>query len=926
MKARAHRAESAAPSADGFRHLVHFYESDDAVVETLAEFVASGLGVGAPVLGIVTDEHVARVRQLLEHGFIDVRRAIESGRLTFLSAEATLAASCENGDPDWSRFEATIGDRLRSIRARNGARTVRVFGEMVNLLCASGKARGAVRLEEMWNELARTECFTLLCAYDVKSFADGATPVGRVFDLHTRTRCDDSIAVEDPAASAQRARSLEASIRRRSLVERELREQSRINENLIRIASVLTSELDHDRLVQKVTDEARSLCRAQVGAFFHNVVVDNGESYTLYTLSGAPREAFAKFPLPRKTGVFQPTFEGTGTLRSDDITKDPRYGKNDPHCGMPEGHLPIRSYLAVPVKARSGEVLGGLFFGHEEPGIFTATDEELLQSVAASAAVAMDNARLFQAVRRAEASADAEREKLRQLFRQSPAMIVILRGRDHVYEFVNEEARTFVGRDDAVGRPFREVLPEMPSGSPARLDEVFETGRRWVLEAVPLVRDWNDSGQPFERFFNMFWEPYRRGDGAIQGVMAFAFEVTDQVLSARKLEAIAKELEVASRTKDEFLATVSHELRTPLNAILGWVRMLRTGSLPPDKRERALETIERNANAQTQLIEDLLDVSRIISGKLRLKIGTVDMHTVIENAVDALRPAAQAKGVKLVHAIDPTVQPISGDADRLQQVVWNLLTNGVKFTPKGGTVHVELLERDAALELVVRDDGQGIEPEFLPRVFERFRQADATTSRKHGGLGLGLAIVRHLIELHGGSATVDSDGDGKGATFTVTLPIGSLRSPTVSPPALRADRPSDAIHSQREIVGAHILVVDDEPDARELLAEMLTTCGAKVSTAGSVAEAIGLVQELRPDVVVSDIGMPGEDGYDLIKQLRALAPDDGGKTPAVALTAYARLEDRTKALVAGFNMHVPKPVEPAELLGVLTSLMTIFSR
>jgi CheY-like chemotaxis protein/two-component sensor histidine kinase len=354
--------------------------------------------------------------------------------------------------------------------------------------------------------------------------------------------------------------------------------------------------------------------------------------------------------------------------------------------------------------------------------------------------------------------------------------------------------------------------------------------------------------------------------------------------------------------------------------------MLRSDTLSPDKRERALETIERNAKSQAQLIEDLLDVSRIISGKVRLDVNTVDVLTVVENALDSLRPTASSKGVTLHQSMDPSAGPVLGDAERLQQIVWNLLANAVKFTPKNGTVHVAVTKREPYIDIVVADDGDGIEPEFLPKAFERFRQADATSARQHGGLGLGLAIVRHLVELHGGTVRAESDGLGKGTTVTVCLPILSARTRSVErQAALGLEASRTEVRRPRELEGIHILVVDDEPDARELMSELLSSRHANVVTARSVEEALAVVKEHRPDIVISDIGMPGEDGYSLVRRLRALPAEDGGKTPAVALTSYACSEDRTKALVAGFNMHVPKPVEPAELFAVLASLASVYS-
>jgi CheY-like chemotaxis protein len=384
-----------------------------------------------------------------------------------------------------------------------------------------------------------------------------------------------------------------------------------------------------------------------------------------------------------------------------------------------------------------------------------------------------------------------------------------------------------------------------------------------------------------------------------------------------------------NRAKDEFLATLSHELRTPLNSILGWSRMLRSGLLPPEKTSQALETIERNATIQMQLVEDLLDVSRIVAGKLTLDLRAVDLTEVVENAIAAVRTVATEKGVEL-RADAPAMRPMLGDPDRLQQVIWNLLANAVRFTPAGGTVEVFVRRVAATIEIVVADSGQGIAPEFLPHIFERFRQADGTSSRTHGGLGLGLAIAQSIAELHGGSLIAESEGIGRGATFTVRLPI--TNAPTSDRPREPSLRPlpSPLPVADEEfwigLEGVHVVVVDDEPDARELVSDMLTTSShATVRTCASVGEALEAIRERRPDILVSDLGMPGENGYDLITKLRALPAAEGGNIPAVALTAYARVEDRKRALDAGFNVHVPKPVERTELLTVLSNLRPMFS-
>jgi signal transduction histidine kinase/CheY-like chemotaxis protein len=372
--------------------------------------------------------------------------------------------------------------------------------------------------------------------------------------------------------------------------------------------------------------------------------------------------------------------------------------------------------------------------------------------------------------------------------------------------------------------------------------------------------------------------------------------------------------EAANRAKDEFLATLSHELRTPLTAMLGWIRLLRTGRLDPVSAGRALEVIERNVRVQGQLIGDLLDVSRIISGKVALETGPVDLRSVVEGALDAARPAAAAKTIRLDAALDPGATVITGDAGRLQQVVANLLSNAVKFTPAGGRVDVVLRRDPAHVELAVRDTGQGIRPDFLPFVFDAFRQEDSTVSRTHTGLGLGLAIVRHLVQLHGGSVAADSPGEGGGATFTVRLPSPAALGPAASPGV------DTAAPAPVSLAGLRVVVVDDEPDTLAFVAAALQGAGASVAPAASAAEARAALHAARPDVLVCDLGMPGESGYSVIRDVRALEPERGGRLPAVALTAYASVEDRERALSAGFDRHVAKPVDPSDLVAMVAAL------
>jgi PAS domain S-box-containing protein len=423
-----------------------------------------------------------------------------------------------------------------------------------------------------------------------------------------------------------------------------------------------------------------------------------------------------------------------------------------------------------------------------------------------------------------------------------------------------------------------------------------------------------------------YWAtPHRASEDEVRLMQVVASAADLSFTNAKLYEQMKQarlEAEEASRLKDEFLATISHELRTPLTAIVGWTHMLRRNQLDQQAAASALSTIERNARSQTQLIEDLLDVSRIITGKLRLDVRPFEPAAYIETAIEALRPAAEAKAVRIQKVMDTGVGMISGDPNRLQQVVWNLLSNAIKFTPKGGRVQLRLERVNSHIEISVSDTGVGIRPEFLPFVFDRFRQADGTTTRSHGGLGLGLAIVRHLVEMHGGTVTADSPGENQGATFIVKLPLLTVYpkldgEERVHPRASDQPLPLDCPES---LEGMKVLVVDDETDTRDLLKAVLSQCGAEVVTAGSSREALELLPRVKPDVLVSDIGMPGEDGYELIKRVRALPAESGGRTPAVALTAYARSEDRLRVLRSGYQMHVPKPVEMAELVTILANL------
>ncbi|HEX8774503.1 MAG TPA: PAS domain S-box protein [Pyrinomonadaceae bacterium] len=893
--------------------------------------------------------------------------------------------------------------------------------------------------------------------------------------------------IRDERGEVTRIAGIVDDITERKTIERDISEQREVVETVNHIGQILSAELDLQRLVQAVTDAATELTGAHFGSFFYNVLDKRGASYMLYTLSGVPREAFEHFPMPRATDLFGPTFRGEGILRIDDVRQDPRYGKNSPYYGMPPGHLPVTSYLAVPVISRSGEVLGGLFFGHPEPGRFTQYTERIVTGLAAQAAVAMDNARLYEAAQRERALLEASEERYRSLADAMPQIVWTARadGYTDYYNrrwfeytgFTEEESLAEEGWKNALHpddvTPSRErwyrcvdtgteykieyrfrrasdgtyrwhlgrALPMRDQdgqivrwfGTSTDIDDQkrAEESLRFIVEAseilsesldyestlasvarlaVPRLADWCavdmlEQGQTLRRLAvahtdqakielalelerlyptdmnaphglpvvlrtgkpecvseisdSMLAEAARDAEhlGFIRELGLKSYMIVPLIARGRTLGAITfvtdesgrqyteadlsyaedlarraalavdnarlyREAQEANRTKDEFLATVSHELRTPLTAVLGWARILRSGGIDQATALRALETIERNARSQAQLVEDLLDVSRIITGKLRLDVRPVELKSVIDLSIEAIRPAAEAKGVRLQVVLDPMAGPISGDPDRLQQIIWNLLSNAVKFTPRDGRVQVRLERVRSHVEVTVSDTGMGIEPKFLPFVFERFRQADGTSTRQYGGLGLGLAIVRHLVELHGGQVRAASPGENQGSTFTVELPLMAVQSE--SSEQEHAAIPTGENFAGLDITGIldglRVLVVDDEEDARVLIATILEQRGAKVLSVPSATEALETLPVLQPDVIISDIEMPYEDGYALIKKIRELDPKEGGRTPAAALTAYARTEDRMRALLAGFQIHLPKPVDPAELIAVVANL------
>jgi PAS domain S-box-containing protein len=846
-------------------------------------------------------------------------------------------------------------------------------------------------------------------------------------------------------------------------------------DQLADVARDVAGRLDLDAVVQRITDAATLLTGAQFGAFFYNVIREDGEAYMLYTISGAPREHFERFPMPRNTHVFEPTFSGTGIVRSANILKDPSYGRNAPYNGMPPGHLPVVSYLAVPVKSRTGEVLGGLFFGHPDEGVFGETEEKVADALSGHAAVAIDNVRLYEKLERDRAALRKEERRYRSLVVATPtrqalaintADGLVAEPSSSWLEITGQTAEEMRGRGwlDAIHPSHRarveekwdaavrsgvvfedEYLLRQADGSYrwfadktvpvvaedgrieewigtasdvhdrhmaheglaflARANELFassldyrETLKNVTFLAVPRIADWcavdmvDPSGETLrdrlvvahadpakialaEEFYRKF--PPDPETDAIHRVMRTGTSelmpfVSDEMLAqaARSEEHLrmmrelgimsamivplrsrgevvgtitfvasdrrygqqdltqAEELayrasiaienarlysaaQAANRAKDEFLATLSHELRTPMTAVLGWARMLKLG-LSDAEAQVAIDAIEQSASAQAQLIEDVLDVSRIMSGKLTFEPRPVDLRTVAQAAMTTVHPAAAAKGIEILTSIPPMLPPVSGDEGRLQQIIWNLLSNAIKFTPKGGSVTLRIAQQGSLVRLTVSDTGEGIDRAFLPYVFEPFRQADSSSTRPHGGIGLGLAIVRSLVEMHGGRIRAESEGRERGATFTLELPV--MEGMPAIVPARRSERSvlPPASTSLPPLNTVTVLVIDDQQFTRDVVAAILRRSGAVVHTASSVREGLQAFRKFEPQIVVCDIAMPEEDGYVFLREIRG-RPDALRSTPILALTAFGRPDDRLHALNAGFDAYLKKPVDPAEL-------------
>ena len=542
--------------------------------------------------------------------------------------------------------------------------------------------------------------------------------------------------------------------------------------------------------------------------------------------------------------------------------------------------------------AREGERAGNRRAGVEAAGMMNSTGRMMARPVADI----VKPQRSDGALRRAE-------EELRDFVENAPVAMHRL-GPDGLILWANQNELEMLGYapDEYIGHHIAEFHADGKA-----IEEILRRLARGELVQEYEARLRRKDGSIRDVVINssVLWE-----DGNFIHTRGFTRDISDR-----------RDAERANRLKDDFLAILSHELRTPLNAIVGWAHILRDHRADTEMGKKAVETIHRNAQAQNQLISDILDVSRIVAGKLRLERRPVELRRVIEAAVDTVMPAADAKAIHIDLRLDPDAGPISGDPDRLQQVVWNLLANAIRFVPASeGRITVRLEVIDSHVRITVKDNGPGIDPDLLPHVFDRFRQGDRSNDARHRGLGLGLAIVRHLVEMHGGTVGANNHERHRGAVFTIELPRLGVADEV--DPQLNVHLAQEAVwlDAAPSLEGLRILVVDDEMDTRDLLKEVLERCGAEVMTCATAGEGLSTLRREHPNVLVADIEMPGESGYELIRELRALPPEDGGLTPAVALTAHAGAHDRMRALTAGFEIHVPKPVQPAELAAVVATL------
>jgi signal transduction histidine kinase/ActR/RegA family two-component response regulator len=866
-------------------------------------------------------------------------------------------------------------DPAGSNETAGGAVPLRAYGEMVDLLWSDGNHQGALGLEALWNEAREKRRFSLLCAYRMDS--DGPerrTEVAEVHAAHTHAIGGDARAPLEIAADRarevgfleKRARALEHEIRHRAKLEEALREALADHERILVKVESDRARLERSEERQAVQRRRVELLQAVTAAFARALdpiaiaalIVHEGTAALGATSGGlwlVARDG-RSLRLVRSTGL-SPELEQHCTrlpldsnlpvarchaLRSEVCFESKAaYLEVFPDSASPILSPPDFAILCLPLTVEQ-RCFGAFCVAFEYARTFSADERGFLTTLAYHAAQALERARLFEEAERVGASLrflceasgvlagsldyDATFARVVSLAvpRVAEGAWIDMAGSDGAFRRA-AVAHADGRKAEGIREAFRRRAPKLDDATGP--GSVVRTGKADVAldgdaalyaadpGALALLRDLGFTSsmcvplrvgqRPGGAMTFVSSDPERRFDDAD---LALAEELARRAGMAIDNARAYREAREANRVKDDFLATMSHELRTPLNAILGWAGMLRTR--PDVNVAKAIATIERNARAQVRLIEEILDVSRIMTGKLKLDPKSIDLAVVLRASVDVVAPSAMAKSIAIESDVQIDPCPFYGDAGRLQQVVWNLLSNAIKFTPKGGHVDVRLSRSGSDLELSVKDTGRGVRSDFLPVMFQRFRQADSSTTRSEGGLGIGLAIVGHIVELHGGVVKAASAGEGRGTTFTITLPIRAIR---LEAPAAGSSAAAPSTEVRRALAGLRILICEDDADSRELLQAVLAGQGARVVVAAAASEAIEHLREFRPDVLVSDIGLPLVDGYALMRQVRCLSADEGGCTPAIALTAYAGSEDVRKALSAGYQLHVAKPVDPTEL-------------
>lgn len=888
-------------------HTVQFYENDAFLDDRASRFIASGLWARTPVVVVATPQSIDRLTSRLEALEVEVACERGNGRLHFIDAEETLESIMHRGVPERARFNRIVCETLDLLVDGDRSKPFLVYGEMVDILCREYDVRRALEVERFWNDLSSTYSFAALCAYSMEHFPTTedphATHFAGVCGVHTHVLVggdgeEPSTATDlrlDVARLTQRTRALATEVEYRKRIEQELRQNKHALEDFYENAPEGIHRVAGDGTIlwaNKAELELLGLSR---------------DDYIGHHISEFHADADAIADMLERLSRGEALSEYEGRLRcKDGSTKDVIINAN---VVREDGGF-VHTWFTRDITARKHAEDALRFIAEAGAILASSLDYESTLNTICRMCVprfadwTTVELKFGDAIRRvALAHEDAEKVAVAlDLWQRAPSHVdqpygvaaVLRTGKTEIIDVVTHDLLDRTGESEGT----RELIAKLGFRSMVTIPLLEGT------EPIGALTLYNaESGRTFDaRDLPLVEELARRASVAIQNARLY------------------KDAQLATRLKDEFLATISHELRTPLTAILGWARMLRAGKVGPENLDRALDSIERNSIAQVQLVEDLLDVSRIISGKLRLDVQSLDLVPVVEGAIESMQPAMAAKNIEFLHLIEPNAGPLSGDPHRIQQVIWNLLSNAVKFTPKGGAVRLVVERMDSCVQMTVSDTGQGIPPAIRSSIFERFKQADGNTARVHGGLGLGLAIVRHIVELHGGTVEARSEGEGRGAAFVVQLPFSPVRTDTLGPFRQRPTHPRPPISRPKELQGLTVLVVDDEPDTRELLAEVLQQCGCSVLTASSAEDAFAILDRASPRVAVCDIGMPEIDGYEFIERVRKRPADKGGRLVAVALTAFAGTEDRRRALRAGYQMHVAKPVEPAEFVTVLANL------